>query len=153
MVRNRVLGLVKIDRRAWVSSTGRQEMPRRPAVVAGARQVFRPACGLQGEGEAFIVVPGLPAAKGGRGGLEVREALPAPELLLIDSVAPLDFAVLFRPPGSNVVMADAGGLDPEVAGHADPSWRVLAARPIGDREMVVVTGLTAAPRGLEPGKN
>src|ERR1700681_377874 len=72
---------------------------------------------LQGEGEAFVVVPGLPAPKGGRGGLEVREALPAPELLLIDSMAPLDFAVLLRPPGSNVVVADAGGLDPQHKGE------------------------------------
>ncbi len=32
-----LLGLVKIDRRVWVSSTGRQETPRRPAGVVGAR--------------------------------------------------------------------------------------------------------------------
>ena len=31
---------------------------------------------LQREGEAFVVVPGLPAPKGGRGRLEVGEALP-----------------------------------------------------------------------------
>jgi len=31
---------------------------------------------LQSEGEAFIVVPGLPAPQGGGRRLEVREALP-----------------------------------------------------------------------------
>ena len=41
----------------------------------------------------------------------------------------------------------------EVAGRADPSWRVLAARRIGDREMVVV-GCDGWPQGaLEPAKN
>jgi 4-amino-4-deoxy-L-arabinose transferase-like glycosyltransferase len=41
----------------------------------------------------------------------------------------------------------------EVAGRADPSWRVLAARRIGDREMVVV-GCDGYPQGaLEPAKN
>src|SRR5712691_12715422 len=80
-------------------------------------KVFGGGAALEGEGEAFIVVPGLPAPKGGRGGLEVREALPAPELLLIDPMAPLDFAVLLRPPGSNVVVADAGGLDRQHKGE------------------------------------
>jgi 4-amino-4-deoxy-L-arabinose transferase-like glycosyltransferase len=41
----------------------------------------------------------------------------------------------------------------EVAGRADPSWCVLAARRIGDREMVVV-GCDGCPqRALEPAKN
>jgi hypothetical protein len=64
---------------------------------------------LQREGEAFIVVPGLPASKGDRVCLEVREALPAPELLLIDPMAPFDFAVLLWPAGPDVAVAGVRG--------------------------------------------
>src|SRR5262249_53228154 len=56
--------------------------------------------------EAVIVVRGLPDPQRSSGRLEVGEAVPAPELLLIDAVAPLDFAVLLRASGPDVPMAD-----------------------------------------------
>src|SRR5882724_7493733 len=62
----------------------------------------------KGQGEALIVVRGLPDSKRSSGRLEVGEAVPAPELLLIDAVAPLDFAVLLRAPGP-----DPSGFDPQ----------------------------------------
>src|SRR4030095_6001025 len=71
----------------------------------------------KGQREAFIVVPGLPAPKGGSGRLEAREPLSAPELLLIDPMAPLDFAVLLRPAGPNVPVPDPGGFDPQDEGE------------------------------------
>ena len=76
-------------------------------------EFFGRGAALQREGEAFIVVLALPAPKGGGGRLEVREALPAPELLLIDPMAAFDFAVLLRPAGPNVPVADPGGFDPQ----------------------------------------
>ncbi len=85
---------------------------------------FGRGAALQREGEAFIVVPGLPAPKGGGGRLEVREALPAPELLLIDPMAAFDFAVLLRPAGPNVPVADPGGFDPQHEGKGE-LWPVV----------------------------
>ena len=89
---------------------------------------------LKSEGEAFIVVLALPAPKGGSGHLEVREALPAPELLLIDPMAPLDFAVLLGPAGPNVSMADPGGLDPQHKGEGELLPVVTLQALDGERE-------------------
>ena len=59
--------------------------------------------------------------------------------------------LLGEPPRGIVIMSAPRWA--EVAGRADPSWRVLAARRIGDREMVVV-GCDGCPQGaLEPAKN
>src|SRR5258707_623986 len=80
---------------------------------------FGRGAALQSEGEAFIVVPGLPAPQGGGRRLEVREALPAPELLLIDPMAPFDLAVLLRPAGSDIPVADPGGFDPQHKGEGE----------------------------------
>src|SRR5215470_9797834 len=74
-------------------------MPTLRAVAGGARPVFRPECGPEGprrSGDSCTWSPRL----------EVGEAVPAPELLLIDAVAPLDFAVLLRASGPDVPMAD-----------------------------------------------
>src|SRR6266852_508110 len=129
-----VLGLVKIDPRVSVSSRRRHETPKRPAEVAGARQVFRPGAALQSEGEAFIVVPGLPAPQGGGRRLEVREALPAPELLLIDPMAPFDLAVLLRPAGSDIPVADPGGFDPQHKGEGELLAVITLQALDGERE-------------------
>jgi len=67
-------------------------MPTLPAVAGGARPVFRPECGPEGPGRSV-------------------------ELLLIDAVAPLDFAVLLRAPGPNVPMPDPSGFDPQDEGE------------------------------------
>ena len=71
------------------------------------------------QGEAFVVVSALPASESFRGRLEVLEAVPPPELLVVDPMAPLDFAVLLRSPGPNVSVADPGGLDPEHEGKRE----------------------------------
>jgi len=68
---------------------------------------------MKGQGEAVMVVRGLPDSKRSSGRLEVREAVPAPELLRIDAVARLDFAVLLRASGPDVPMADPRGFDPQ----------------------------------------
>src|SRR5215475_9231923 len=81
-------------------------MPTLRAVAGGARPVFRRECGPEGPGRSGEVVRGLPDSKGSSGRLEVGGAVPAPELLLIDAVAPLDFAVLLRASGPDVPMAD-----------------------------------------------
>jgi hypothetical protein len=79
-------------------------------------------------------VPGSPVTKGGGSRLEVRETLPAPELLLIDPMAPLDFAVLLRPAGPNVPVPDPGGFDPEDKGEGE-LLPVIALQPLdGERE-------------------
>jgi len=49
--------------------------------------------------------------------LEVGEAVPVPELLLIDAVASLDFAVLLRAPGPDVPMPDPRGFDSQHEGE------------------------------------
>src|SRR5258705_11128891 len=87
---------------------------------------------LQREGEAFIVVPGLPAPQGGGRRLEVREAVPAPALLLIDPMAPFDLAVLLRPAGSDIPVADPGGFDPQHKGEG--GILAVVTRPARERE-------------------
>ncbi len=62
--REPLLGLVKIDLRVWVSSMRRQVMPRRLAVVAGARQVFRPVCGPAERGRSVHSCTGSPSPEG-----------------------------------------------------------------------------------------
>src|SRR5712664_122848 len=88
----------------------------------------------QSEGEAFIGVPGLPAPQGGGGRLEVREALPAPELLLIDPMAPFDLAVLLGPAGSDIPMADPGGFDPQHKGEGELLAVITLQALDGERE-------------------
>src|SRR6266851_6235082 len=95
---------------------------------------FGRGAALQSEGEAFIVVPGLPAPQGGGGRLEVREALPAPELLLIDPMAPFDLAVLLGPAGSDIPMADPGGFDPQHKGEGELLAVITLQALDGERE-------------------
>jgi hypothetical protein len=61
-------------------------------------EFFGRCAALERQGETLVVVPGLPGPQGCRSHLEVLEAVPAPKLLVIDPVAPLDFAVLLRAP-------------------------------------------------------
>src|SRR5215470_17207210 len=77
---------------------------------------------MKGQGEAVMVVRGLPDSKRSSGRLEVREAVPAPELLRIDAVARLDFAVLLRASGPDVPMADPRGLDPSTKNENSCPW-------------------------------
>src|SRR5258708_4835007 len=107
----------RLTSRVWCRACADKWCPGRSPWWLGRGKFFGRCAALQSEGEAFIVVPGLPAPKGGRGRLEVWEALPAPELLLVDPMAPLDFAVLLRPAGPNVSVPDPGGLDPEREGE------------------------------------
>ena len=74
---------------------------------------------VEREGEAFVVVSALPASEGFSGRLEVLEAVPPPELLVVDPMAALNLAVLLRAPGPNVSVADPGGLDPEHEGKRE----------------------------------
>src|SRR5258707_14130840 len=61
-----LLGLVKIDPRVSVSSRRRHETPKRPAEVAGARQVFRPGCGPAERGRSVHSCTWSPSPAGRR---------------------------------------------------------------------------------------
>src|SRR6266568_2041320 len=74
---------------------------------------------VEREGEAVVVVSALPASESVRGRLEVLEPVPPPELLVVDPMAPLDFAILLRSPGPNVSVSNPGGLDPEHEGKGE----------------------------------
>src|ERR1044071_6575610 len=83
------------------------------------REFFGWCTALERQGEALIVVPGLPGSKGRSGRVEIQEAVPAPELFVVDPMAPLDFAVLLRPPGPNVPVPDPRGFDPQHEGEGE----------------------------------
>src|SRR4030095_5818256 len=55
-------------------------------------------------GKAFRVVSALPASESFSGRLKVLKAVPPPELLVVDPMAPLDLAVLLRSPGPDVLV-------------------------------------------------
>jgi len=59
-----------------------------------------------------VVVVRLPGPQADRGRLEVLEAAPPPEFLLIDAAA-LDLAILLRPARLDVVVADPERLNGE----------------------------------------
>ena len=82
--------------RRWRGQQGRQLLGWRPA--------------LKRQGEALVVVSGLPRPKADGGGLEIGESLPPPELLLIDPMTALDLAVLLRAARLDVAMPDPEGL-------------------------------------------
>ena len=97
-------------------------------------EFFGRCAALERQGETLVVVPGLPVPQSCSGHLEVLEAVPAPKLLVIDPVAPLDFAVLLRPPGPNVPVPDPGGFDPEHEGEGE-LLPVVTRQPLdGERE-------------------
>ena len=103
-------------------------------MVAGARRVFRPVCGPEEVGRSVHTWTWSPSAEGRPRRLEVREALAPPELLLIDPMAPLDFAVLLRPPSANVPAPEPGGLDPQHKGEGE-LLPVIALQSLdGERE-------------------
>jgi len=78
---------------------------------------FGGCASVERQGEAVVVVAALPASESVSGRFEVLEAVPPPELLVVDPMAPLDFAVLLRPPGAIVSVADPGGFDPQHKGE------------------------------------
>ncbi len=80
---------------------------------------FGGCASVERQGEAVVVVAALPASESVSGRFEVLEAVPPPELLVVDPMAPLDFAVLLRAPGPNVSVSDPGGLDPEHEGKRE----------------------------------
>src|SRR6266567_6329331 len=89
---------------------------------------------LERQRKTLVVVPGLPVSVGCGGRVEILEALPPPELLLINPMAPLDLAVLLRAPGPHVPVLDPGGFDSqhEAEGELLP---VVALQPLdGERE-------------------
>jgi len=67
--------------------------------------------------EALVVVVRLPGSQTDRGRLEVIEAAPSPEFLLIDSMTPFDFAVLLRTARLDIPVADPSCLDGEREGE------------------------------------
>ena len=83
---------------------------RRPLWWLERSEFFGWCAPMERQGEAFVVVPGFPVLNGGRGCLEVRETLSAPELLLVDPVAAFHLAVLFRTPRADVAMPDPAAL-------------------------------------------
>src|SRR5215813_1401601 len=126
-------------------------MPTLRAVAGGARPVFGRSAALKGQGEALIVVRGLPDSKPSCGRLEVGEAVPAPELLLIDAVAPLDFAVLLRASGPDVAMPDPSGFDPQHEGEGE-LLPVVTLQPLdGEGERPLALGEEGEARaGMQP---
>ena len=66
-----------------------------------------------------MVVRRFPAAEGHRGLLEALELVAAPELLVVDPMAPLDFPVLLGPLWSHKAMVDARGLRREREGQGE----------------------------------
>jgi len=88
-------------------------MAKQLAVVAGARHVFRSVGGPAERGRSVHSLHGLPATKGWpRLRRSPGERCP-PELLLVNPMAPLDFAVRLEPAGPNVSVPDTRGLDPQ----------------------------------------
>ena len=129
-----MFGFVKIDPR-FLGVDGAQA-PGHEAAWTGGRSAAgsRPGSDPERQGEAFVVVPGLPVSKGGRGDLKVREALAPPELLLVDPMAPLDLAVLLRAPGPDVPVPDPGSFDAQYEGERE-LLPVVALQPLdGKRE-------------------
>jgi hypothetical protein len=63
-------------------------------------ELFRQRLAVQRHGEAFDVVVLFPGPQRGLCLAAAREALPAPELLVVDAVTALDLPVLLRPPGA-----------------------------------------------------
>ena len=69
------------------------------------REFFGRRPSLQRQGEALVVVAGLPGPEADRGRGEIVEALPAPELLVVNPMTSLDLAVLLRAPGLDVAVS------------------------------------------------
>jgi len=80
---------------------------------------FGGCASVERQGEAVVVVAALPASESVSGRFEVLEAVPPPELLVVDPMAPLDFAILLRSPGPNVSVSNPGGLDPQHEGKGE----------------------------------
>jgi len=78
-------------------------------------QLFGGGPALERHREAHVVVDAFPLAERDLGSVERLAARAIPELLGIDSVTPLDFAVLIRA-GLDVPMADAPALDGQEEG-------------------------------------
>src|SRR5258705_4311384 len=68
---------------------------------------------VEREREAIDIVGALPMGQRCSRGLEIQEALPSPELLVVDAVAPLHLPVLLGAPRLDVPMPDARLLHPE----------------------------------------
>src|SRR5262245_54782284 len=98
-------------------------------------EFFRRCSALERQRESLIIVGGLLGAEGGRGDVEILEGVSPPELLLIDSVAPLDFAVLLGALGRMYrwrIRAAARRISTSMAFRPAParvleSWRRLRA--------------------------
>jgi hypothetical protein len=115
------------------------------------RREFLGRCtALERQGEALIVVSGLPGTQSSSVGAEIREAVPAPELFLIDPMAPLDFAVLLRAPRPNVPVPDPSGFDPQHEGERE-LLPVVALQPLDGEGKVRRS--SARKARLEPGYN
>ena len=78
-----------------------------------ARELFGGSVAVEREREAFDIVGALPMGQRCSRGLEVQEALPSPELLVVDTVAPLHLPVLLGAPRLDAPMPDARLLHPE----------------------------------------
>src|SRR5215467_7148777 len=82
-------------------------------VRESARELFGGRLAVKRQGEAFDVVRALPAVQRDDRGVEIEEALSAPELFVVDAVAALDLAVLLGSARLDVAMPDAGLLERE----------------------------------------
>lgn len=68
---------------------------------------------MERHGEALVVVDPLPAGQRPARLVEGDEAMAAPEFLVVDAVAPFDFAVLLGTARADVAQLNAGFLDGE----------------------------------------
>ena len=82
---------------------------------------FGGCAAVERQGEAVVVVAALPASESVSGRFEVLEAVPPPELLVVDPMAPLDFAVLLRAPGPNVSVSIPAASTPSTKA-SENSW-------------------------------
>ena len=108
------------------------------------RKLFDWCSSLQGQRETLVVVVSLPDAETNSGRIEIVEAPPAPELFLVDPVAPFDLAVLLGAPRLEVAMPDPQRLhgDRESEGKLLP----VVALQLSDSEGEPPTQLLAQAR-------
>ena len=98
------------------------------------RQLLNGRPALERHREPHLVVEALPVAERDVRGGESLEAVPTPELLGINPVAPLDLAVLVRPAGLDVSMADPPALDGEEEGERELCVSIRLQLPNGEWE-------------------
>src|SRR4030095_16713221 len=103
------------------------------------REFFGRRPSLQRQGEALVVVAGLPGPEADRSRGEIVESLPAPELLVVNPMTALHLAVLLRAPGLDVAVPDSQRL--HVEGKGEGKLMPVVALELPDPEGKCATQL------------